>query len=217
MGRYIAIGIPVEIKASDREGYGDFGELKPEIRKNIEKYIDMDYYNVKEDDDKIYYSLKDVDIVNSQLTELLNEIKSICDLKNYFLYCFKNEKDVDDIDIKDDIKEEDFKFELKFFDENYKFKDKYEEDKFKNDYGIVSKDSIKELDYPYEASFWMIYDNENVRARDVKIQVGYVLLAYDCNKFISEGESYLLWLLNTLSKSYFKSKLAKNLHFYLMG
>lgn len=217
MGAYVSVGIPVEITVFKRNWCNNFEELKPDIKKCIERYIDIDYYNISETKDIVLYYLKDVNLVNEQMPVVINELKSMYNMR-YFLCNYTNIKNATDEDIENELKKGNYNFELKYFDRNYKFENESDEKNFRNEYGIIKEDGIQELDYPYYTyNYWMINGNKRNLGEDIRIDAKYVLLESDFGKYGCESEVFILKSLNTFSKSYFKNKWTKNLQFYIDG
>lgn len=100
----------------------------------------------------------------------------------------------------DYVKESDIVLSEEFNQENYPFK---------------MEDRFKEKAYFQSPSYYLFSEDNYKRNLDVNIR--YVQVWYDCNKFSSEDETMMLRLLNVMSRKYYKSELSKNMLFYISG
>lgn len=218
MGRYISGGVAVKLRISKQKKYYSFSkcdlvENRTEILEQLNRYIDVSKYRIVEYDDGFELNI-DEDYVEKNIYDLVKEINPLLNCDSYFLY---------------NLLDKDYKRDLSEFSE-----DKYplhlhkytEEDTYKNecikhdlcghyciksDYGYIVEDT------PFYSSERWLFNYDMKFVENVCVDIDFIPLWSDYDKFASEDEDKMLQIMNTMSKSYFNSKLSKNFLFYISG
>lgn len=201
MGRYLAASIPTQLfikKKSERFANLDLVKDKEKILNQINKYIDLSFYDIEGNEEQIHLKLIE-EKANKYLKELLEEINPILDLDYYLQYCLFDREDnaklqYDNIVIKKDIKPND----IDYYMTAGKHKCEIEED-------WACTDGAPWL-FDLEDEFKLI----GVRMFSIHIWL-------DFPKYFGENENKMLLLLNKFSKNYFKSELSKVMIFNIFG
>ena len=201
MGRYLAASIPTQLfikKKSERFANLDLVKDKEKILNQINKYIDLSFYDIEGNEEQIHLKLIE-EKANKYLKELLEEINPILDLDYYLQYCLFDREDnaklqYDNIVIKKDIKPND----IDYYMTAGKHKCEIEED-------WACTDGAPWL-FDLEDEFKLI----GVRMFSIHIWL-------DFPKYYGENENKMLLLLNKFSKNYFKSELSKVMIFNIFG
>lgn len=201
MGRYLAASIPTQLfikKKSERFTNLDLVKDKEKILNQINKYIDLSFYDIEGNEEQIHLKLIE-EKANKYLKELLEEINPILDLDYYLQYCLFDREDnaklqYDNIVIKKDIKPND----IDYYMTAGKHKCEIEED-------WACTDGAPWL-FDLEDEFKLI----GVRMFSIHIWL-------DFPKYFGENENKMLLLLNKFSKNYFKSELSKVMIFNIFG
>lgn len=201
MGRYLAASIPTQLfikKKSERFANLDLVKDKEKILNQINKYIDLSFYDIEGNEEQIHLKLIE-EKTNKYLKELLEEINPILDLDYYLQYCLFDREDnaklqYDNIVIKKDIKPND----IDYYMTAGKHKCEIEED-------WACTDGAPWL-FDLEDEFKLI----GVRMFSIHIWL-------DFPKYFGENENKMLLLLNKFSKNYFKSELSKVMIFNIFG
>lgn len=201
MGRYLAASIPTQLfikKKSERFANLDLVKDKEKILNQINKYIDLSFYDIEGNEEQIHLKLIE-EKANKYLKELLEEINPILDLDYYLQYCLFDREDnaklqYDNIIIKKDIKPND----IDYYMTAGKHKCEIEED-------WACTDGAPWL-FDLEDEFKLI----GVRMFSIHIWL-------DFPKYFGENENKMLLLLNKFSKNYFKSELSKVMIFNIFG
>ena len=181
--------------------------------KDENQNYDYDYDEEDDDDDNdgyIYLQL-DEDKANKYLKELIEELHPLLNLDGY-LFEFLYEKERKELP-------EDYNIQIKKLSEEgaQKIKSGYLTGKKKGTLyieGTSEEDLIVEESVIYFGAPWL-FDYGSDERRNIKVTIKGLTLWMDEDKIFSEDETRLLMILNTLSKSYFKSPLSKSMIFYI--
>lgn len=189
MGRFFSYGIATRVTVT-RKNDNEKVE-KDKIFKQLGNYIDVDTYNVLENDNEMVLSIKE-DFVNDNINKFLQEIMPLGQF-----YCSMLEKKVND--------NTKVSYELSTSEDN------------KNDKRHVLKVGTTKLYEMAQAlSFgnnWVF--NENYFIREYSVFIELITLWIDACKIDGEDVSELLRITNSLKTNYFDNPLGKDLIFFI--
>lgn len=203
MGRYFANGIPINIRVILKENC-DKEENDFEIIKNhLSKYFNLDTYDINPNYDNGFEFVLRKDVFFNNIHDCYRELSR---LMRYY---------------SDDI----FKTSEKF-DEKYKDMDLtkimhenpllFNEGNFLIDEDCIYGESRK-FDW-VEEQWWLYWDCDLLgRSGKYWIHLDIISLGYDINKFFSEDETYLLYVVNSMKNANFENELSKNNLFFIVG
>lgn len=189
MGRFFSYGIATRVTVT-RKNENEKVE-KDKIFEQLGNYIDVDTYNVTENDNEMVLSIKE-DFVNDNINKFLQEImplgQSCCRLL---------EEKVDD--------NTKISYEL------------YVDEEGKTDENHVLKVGTDEL---YERAEALWFDNnwvfnENYFIHEYSVFIELITLWIDACKVDGEDVSELLRITNSLKANYFENPLGKDLIFFI--
>ena len=189
MGRYFSYGIATRVTVT-RKNENEKVE-KDKIFKQLGNYINVDTYNVTENNNEIVLSIKE-DFVNNNIKDFLKEIMSLGQF-----YCSQLETKV-----YDNTK---VSYELSTSEDN------------KNDKRHVLKVGTTKL---YERAEALWFDNnwvfnENYFIHEYSVFIELITLWIDACKVDGEDVSELLRITNSLKTNYFNNPLGKDLIFFI--
>ncbi len=189
MGRYFSYGIATRVTVT-RKNENEKVE-KDKIFKQLGNYINVDTYNVTENNNEIVLSIKE-DFVNDNIKDFLKEIMPLGQS-----YCSLLEEKVDD--------NTKTSYEL-YVDEEGKTSEKH-----------VLKVGTDEL---YERAEALWFDNnwvfnENYFIHEYSVFIELITLWIDACKVDGEDVSELLRITNSLKTNYFNNPLGKDLIFFI--
>ncbi len=189
MGRFFSYGIATRVTVT-RKNENEKVE-KDKILKQLGNYIDVDTYNVTENDNEMVLSIKE-DFVNDNINKFLQEIMPLGQS-----YCSMLEEKVDD--------NTKTSYEL------------YVDEEGKTDENHVLKVGTDEL---YERAEALWFDNnwvfnENYFIHEYSVFIELITLWIDACKVDGEDVSELLRITNSLKANYFENPLGKDLIFFI--
>lgn len=211
MGRYLANGIAATISIYSKTEMEEC-DIKP-IKEKLSKYINLDLYDMKKYNDGLSFKLK-LDVFNNNIHKTIKEISDLTSCEDYLLYnLFENYNEIDIYS--DDFCQEKYPIELKRYvktsERNFYLDD--------GDYYIGTEDDprIRTIYNFYGEQYWLP-KSESLKGR-YKIQVGFILLWSDYDKYDGEDETKMLKILNTMKKSYYSScnELTQNITYFVSG
>ncbi len=186
MGRFFSYGIATRITVTRKDENKKVE--KDKIFKQLGNYINVDTYNVTENNNEIVLSIKE-DFVNDNINKFLQEIMPLGQF-----YCSMLEKKVND-----------------------NTKTSYEINTYEKDKSHVLKVGTDRLYEAAQAlSFdnnWVF--NENYFIYEYSVFIELITLWIDACKVDGEDVSELLRITNTLKANYFKNPLGKDLIFFI--
>ena len=189
MGRYFSYGIATRVTVT-RKNENEKVE-KDKIFKQLGNYINVDTYNITENNNEIVLSIKE-DFVNNNIKDFLKEIMPLGQF-----YCSQLETKV-----YDNTK---VSYELSTSEDN------------KNDKRHVLKVGTTKL---YERAEALWFDNnwvfnENYFIHEYSVFIELITLWIDACKVDGEDVSELLRITNSLKTNYFNNPLGKDLIFFI--
>ena len=189
MGRFFSYGIATRVTVT-RKNESEKVE-KDKIFNQLGNYIDVDTYNVLENDNEMVLSIKE-DFVNDNINKFLQEIMPLGQS-----YCSMLEEKVDD--------NTKTSYEL------------YVDEEGKTDENHVLKVGTDEL---YERAEALWFDNnwvfnENYFIHEYSVFIELITLWIDACKVDGEDVSELLRITNSLKANYFENPLGKDLIFFI--
>lgn len=216
MGRYVALGIACEIqfRKSIYTKPEEFALIRKDLKNNIEKYINANDYYITEEDDSIYYRIKE-EVINNNIHNLLKEIEQLFDMNDFEYHISEGKHDIKVSD--ENFNKDNYPLEFKLLDENYKYEGEYDKKTNCNTYRFVTPHCKIETDFPFfRENDWMLYGKGDL-FDDTSGDVGYLNIWRDIDKIDGEDETMIIYILNTLLMKYFQNPLAKDLQFYISG
>lgn len=195
---HIGNGIPVVIQVFHR--YDDCNNItndKDKILEEIGKYIDLEDYNVIVYENAIELKLNK-EIFNENIHEFIKEMESST-------ACYRDLFYNHDLPLEDFTKE---KYELKLceYDENYTYKDEEEKENLKGEYYLKCDNDDIRYEESYYPDIWLLEGKYRMYSKKIK-------LWYDPNDI--EDGGYIIPVLNTYKKNYYKNKLGNDLIYYV--
>jgi len=189
MGRFFSYGIATRVTVT-RKNENEKVE-KDKIFNQLGNYIDVDTYNVTENDNEMVLSIKE-DFVNDNINKFLQEIMPLGQF-----YCSMLEKKVND--------NTKTSYEL------------YVDEEGKTSENHVLKVGTDEL---YERAEALWFDNnwvfnENYFIHEYSVFIELITLWIDACKVDGEDVSELLRITNSLKANYFDNPLGKDLIFFI--
>lgn len=209
MGRYVANGVPAIICICKKNYKNcDVTKLKDEILKEVSKYVNIHDYDILVDKEVLNLFLKK-EIFDENIHELIKELEPITSCRSHLLY---NKKiDWDNFD------QERYPINLKEYDDEYNYQNDYDRKNLKEKKYIECIDEEFDCVEPfYPINKWMIWGNK-LLSENLEVYFYNIQLWCDWNKYDGEDETRLLYILNNLKKSYYKTKLGKDLIYYVSG
>ena len=217
MGRFLAASIPTQLFIKRRgESFNNLDLIKDKekILNQINKYIDLSFYDINEEEKQIYLKLNE-EKANKCLKEFFKEIESILDLNHYLQFSLFKEEDTNEgFDLKNILKKNETKKEINF--DNIVIKKDIKENDI--NYYMTAGEKNHEINEDLsciDGAPWLFDLIKELRSIGAQIYSIHIWLDYD--KFCGEDENKMLQLLNKFSKSYFKSELAKIMIFNIYG
>ena len=117
MGRFLAASIPTQLFIKRRgESFNNLDLIKDKekILNQINKYIDLSFYDINKEENQIYLKLKEVK-ANKYLKEFFKEIESILELNHYLQFSLFKEEDTNEgFDLRNILKKNETKKEINF-------------------------------------------------------------------------------------------------------
>ena len=213
MGQSLALGITTKIVIRKKKYYE-----KEDINyalKDLKKIININDYEIKyKDEDGILLKLKE-EIFNNNIHEFLKEVNPITRVHSSFLplllgYEYRN------IKIDKDFNKEKYPFKLKWYDENDKYQSEYEKEDLCGECNVIYKDNRIKQDYMPFFNFAWILLNEKV-SDNFEIELNFIPIWIDIDKIMCEDETMMLRIMNNLKTKYYKTKLSKDMIYYISG
>lgn len=195
MGRSLALGIASRVTVRHEKGW-DIKNCLNEIESKLGKYLNLSAYTYEIDKDTIFFKIRS-DFLSDNIHELLKELCPIIGRRclRYILDKYEN------VDI---------------LSEKFNSKDAPLILKYDNDGYLCSEDGeIEAFYFSGEPKYWL-FDTQKM-IEDFDVIINYVPLWEDDSKIFLESDSPLLYFLNMLWQTHFKSALANNCLFYILG
>lgn len=201
MATCLALGVVSSISIYKKKN-SDIKLNKEQIMKSLNQYLDISKYKLMEYSNG--YKLKiEPKYFKENIHELIQELyplircNAIIEKHGEEYYNFIN----------NDFNYQSFPLTLKQF-----TKDEYGHHKgdFYRSWDKVEEEMAFEFPQYWVFEDWDLKENLNVR-------FGYIPLWWDYEKIMSEDETKLLKILNTMVHSYYKSSLSKNILYYISG
>ena len=208
MGRYLALGVATTIDVYKKKRAPlDFSitQNKDKIKKQLEKFLDLEKYDCCENDDCFTFRIK-TDIFNDNVHDLIKELYPMIDcyydLCGDDYYCGNDdEKDK----IRKNFNAENYPLTLTICGEGYR----------KGRFCSSWNDGCEDGSFPAAPEYWLFEDKEF--RNNIDVNISYITIWFDCNKFDSEDETPLLEIMNNMSRKYYKSPLSRTMFFYISG
>ncbi len=202
MGRYLAAGIPANIRVySEEEGF-DKKRLK-KLQRKLAKYVCLDIYDCLDLDNGYKYTLKKEAFTKENIYKALKEFEKVTDAPISFYSIY-------DENIKDMLSD---KFKIEMVDDYEKYHSSYGGFLINGEFSVFNKGCYEE-DY-------LLWDCglDNFGGYDAHISIDYIVIYVDDSKIDSEDESVLLSILNRFKIKNFQdcSPLARSILFYILG
>lgn len=199
MGCYLAAAIATKIEIYNKQKEKvDIKDLEI-IRKHLCRYFNLDFYELtnNKEDNSIVLKIKK-DMLENNIHDCLKNFSQL--IKPTIL------RDLDLNNIED------------FNQENYPITYEYQESIVENRYGLCYEESIFPPATQFGDPFWLYWDCDLLGYNEkYRIWITAENIWIDYNKFASEDETALLFIMNNMKNLYFKNPLAKNIFFYIDG
>ncbi len=204
MGRYLAVGIATSIVMKKKDGWESSEkfnvlENKDDMLKDLNNMIDVSKYECIYGNDYIVLQLK-TEHFNDNIHELIKELYPMVNCENCILSnCEKKVKILSN------------KFNKKDFPLTISNKKRNAE----NIIYCVQSDYEEKLNY-FTSPEYYLFENYEYK-KNVKIDLYFINLWQDFDKYDGEDETKMLEIINKMSRLYYKSSLSKNMLFYMLG
>ena len=204
MGAYLACGVAINIlvKRSKKGEKVDINDLE-RIKTHFNNFFSLDNYELYISEDYFSFTIKK-NYFEKNIHAVIKELAKLFYLDISYIFC----KDNANFDFNsDEFCQDNYPIELKEAD-SYGFVDLVAFGKY---------DSFNDLP-PYDSPYWL-YRNTNLfdDFRGYKISISTSAIWVDCFKYVGESAVNMLYALNIMKKSYFKSPMSENLVFYIFG
>ncbi len=206
MGRFLSAGIPAKITICDTVENIDKQGLNKLI-KEIKKYVKLNHYETTVYDNGYTFKL-DTDFFNNNIHEA---IKSFYKKTEFYPR-----------HILDWLSDEPIKLDKNFNQNNYPITLTYDyEKKYKGTEGLILQNEFLGFERQFPPEYWIIYDAELPRYynHNYKIEIEYITIWSDLDKYVGEDESNMLRLLNKFKTKVLaeENPLIKNIMFFISG
>ncbi len=204
MGRYLAAGIATSIVMKKKDGWEssekfNVFENKDDILKDLNNMIDVSKYECIYGNDYIILQLK-TEHFNDNIHALIKELYSMINCENCILSnCEKKVKI-----LSKEFNKKDFPLTIS--------------NKKRNEGNIIHcvQPGYEEEMYYYASPEYYLFENQKYK-KNIKIDLYFINLWQDFNKYDGEDETKMLEIINKMSRFYYKSPLSKNMLFYILG
>lgn len=202
MGRSLSCGVVTKIELiEERDTNYKISEHEDDVICQLNKYINISDYDIIEYKNALGFELQ-IDVFNQNINSLFDELDTIIDCKEKWLY---------------NHREETISLELNQYDDDYPYESDYSKERDYGNYYIKTSNSKygDEETYP-PGNYWILHGNFSM-LDNLKVYIHVIPLWFDSNKISTESEYHLLHIINTLKTKYFKTPLSKNLIIYIDG
>ena len=212
MGQSLALGITTKITIRKKKYYE-----KEDINyalKDLKKIININDYEIKyKDEDGILLKLKE-EIFDNNIHDFLKEIEPLTSGKSMFLFNLMDEDR--NIELNKDFSKENYPIKLKWYDKNDKYKNEHEKNELCGECAAIYKDNRLKQDFmPFFNYAWISLDYI-VRSR-FEIDMEFIPIWNNAYKILTEDEITILKIMNILKTKYYKTKLSKDMIYYISG
>lgn len=216
MGRYFANGIAAKIVVYSKNGEKDINDLD-KIKKHLSRYFNMDSYDVDISDEQSFSFRINADFFKNNIYDCCRELEKVTRFYDSGLFDVSDSlvEEYQEMGISKIISKKPKLFSEKNFPLNVEFRDDdlYYVGATINDY------NGGKFGYGLDMEEYWLYWNCDILGYKGKYRINLyiILLGLDYNKFYSEDETYLLYVVNNIKNSYYKNPLSKNNIFYIEG
>lgn len=225
MGRNLCNGIPTKITISKKNNSHEIENDKDALLKNISHYINISDYDIASDKDTLELSIKK-DIFNNNFLDCLKEVHELTEIEYPYIKIFGDSDEGKEFDYTirfkpkiDYIKEmvpTDHKVNLKVYDDINNKDNYYQHVLFGKTVLEIDGDKLTDVFHTnYYDNYWILYDTKLEDYYSVHIE--FIPLWMQVGKIYGEEENHVIYIINNLKSSYYKSKLSKDLFYCIFG
>ena len=215
MGRNMMNGIATRIEIQKRNPVVNYDIIKNKnmILKEINKFVNVENYNCTQNENGDLTLEIKMEFFNDNIHDLIKETRKIMKCENILL---DNMFDKKEIDYKK-FNNVNYPLQLKKYDENYKYAYARQKEELLGTYYLESNiDKFQETGSWFPSNYWLFQENKDM-FYNLTVQIFHIPLWIDIGKIIMEDESFLLHLINRISRNHFKNPLSKDILFFIGG
>lgn len=199
MGTFLGLGLVTTILLKRKRGIWqpnefDFVKNEKKVKEQLSKLIDVTKYNVEVHEDCMVFEAK-IECFNDNIHDLVKDLDPLIGCNRVF----------DKRPVFDDNFNQDNCPLLLTKEKRYSDRERY----------YSSWDSREDFSFGEEPEWWLFDDKEF--KEKISVQMGYVPLWSDFNKYVGEDPTWMLKIMNKMSRKYFSSSLSRNIFFAIMG